>query len=204
MKRVLSFLLIWLVSSVSLFAQYQQITDAKKLNTIKTELAATYKKISSVECNYLMEKSVSLLETKMTGEGKVMYRKSNPEELFWSSSTPNQSSFYMKNDSIEITNKNGSQKMLIQDHLIFREVARIVRGGSERESIIDEDTFYADFFENGSDLIVSMTPKKSRLKTMFKTIEVVMDGKTKKFKEINITDGTNNVLNIKILDAIVI
>lgn len=203
MKKLVSLVTISILSSVCLFAQYQQITDAKELLEIKNELSETYKNISRIECDYSMEKSVSILGTKLTGEGKIRYNKSNPEELFWSSNAPGQSSFYMKNDSIEIVNRECTKKMLIDNHMIFKEVAQIARGSAARKSIIDENTFYADFYENSQNLLVKMTPKKTKIKSMIKAIEILMDKENKNFKEINITDGSDNLMNIKILNATV-
>ena len=60
MKQIL--LVSFILFSFILSGQNQKITDNNRINEIKNNITRAYDDINNIRCNYIQEKSVSLLE----------------------------------------------------------------------------------------------------------------------------------------------
>ena len=104
----------WIRAALS--AESQQITDKMKINDIKENITESCENIVNLRCNYVQEKSVSLLEDNIIYEGEVFFVA--PDILLWNNKNPENQEFVLKNDSVKIVNKSGSNIMPIEEHLI--------------------------------------------------------------------------------------
>lgn len=200
MRRLRNILLFTCLITASLAAKCQAITDTERIETIKKQISAEYKSIASIQCGYVMEKTSQLLEEKTTYCGTVSY--DTPMRLSWSCVEP-ELGFTMTADSIFVKNAKGNSAMRLEEHLIFNEIAKIIRGTSEQGSLIDEKSFTPVFSENDSEIVVIMTPKKKKMKGIFANIILTFNKKDYELRKIQILDGGNNSTEIFINNAII-
>ncbi len=203
MKKILTIISIVSFMTANIFAQndnsidsYEEITDAVVINRLESEIAETFKKIESIECNYLMKKDIPMLYKFPDTEGTMRYKKSEPSELYWSSDSPQKSNFTLKNDSIEFVKPNEFKKMAVDEHPIFREVSQIIKSGEKNGSFIDESMFSVRFDKCEGDLYITLHPKKSRMKKIIDHFHIKMDYATKVVKQINVYDASKSETSI--------
>lgn len=207
MKRILAFISIVFFMTANIFAQnddfidrYKEITDTNEIDKLKTEISEAFRKIGSIECNYLMEKRIPMFYRFPDTKGTMRYKKSEPSELYWSSESPQKSNFTLKNDSIEFVKPNEFKKMSVDEHLIFREVSQIIKSGEKYGSFVDESMFSVSFDKCEGDLYVTLYPKKSKMKKIIDHFYVKMDYKTKVVKQINVYESNNSETDIILSD----
>ena len=203
MKKILTIISIVFFITANIFAQndgfidrYKEITDTIVINKLKSEISETFKKIESVECNYLMKKEIPMLYKFPDTKGKMRYKKSEPSELYWSSDSPQKSNFTLKNDSIEFVKPNEFKKTAVDEHPIFREVSQIIKSGEKYGSFADESMFSVRFGKCEGNLYVTLYPKKSRMKKIIDHFYLKMDYATKVVKQINVYDASKTETSI--------
>lgn len=182
----------------ALSAESQQITDKMKINDIKENIIESCENIVNLRCNYVQEKSVSLLEDNIIYEGEVFFVA--PDILLWNNKNPENQEFVLKNDSVKIVNKSGSNIMPIEEHLIFREIAKLINNGISNKSIIDENNFMPTYEENENYIIVNMKPKKNKMKNVFGNMILHFDKSSYLIHKIEIIDNNNDVTTITLSD----
>lgn len=180
--------------------KYKEITDTNEIDKLKTEISEAFRKIESIECNYLMEKRIPMFYRFPDTKGTMRYKKSEPSELYWSSESPQKSNFTLKNDSIEFVKPNEFKKMAVDEHPIFREVSQIIKSGEKYGSFVDESMFSVSFDKCEGDLYVTLYPKKSKMKKIIDHFYVKMDYKTKVVKQINVYESNNSETDIILSD----
>lgn len=180
--------------------KYKEITDTNEIDKLKTEISEAFRKIESIECNYLMEKRIPMFYRFPDTKGTMRYKKSDPSELYWSSESPQKSNFTLKNDSIEFVKPNEFKKMAVDEHPIFREVSQIIKSGEKYGSFVDESMFSVSFDKCEGDLYVTLYPKKSKMKKIIDHFYVKMDYKTKVVKQINVYESNNSETDIILSD----
>lgn len=181
--------------------RYKEITDTNEIDKLKTEISEAFRKIESIECNYLMEKRIPMFYRFPDTKGSMRYKKSDPSELYWSSESPQKSNFTLKNDSIEFVKPNEFKKMAVDEHPIFREVSQIIKSGEKYGSFVDESMFSVSFDKCEGDLYVTLYPKKSKMKKIIDHFYVKMDYKTKVVKQINVYESNNSETDIILSDV---
>ena len=140
-----------LLFSFSLSAQNQKITEKSRIEEIKRNITVSCSNINNIKCNYLQEKSISLLEDDIKNEGEVIFMA--PNNLYWKNYKPENQSFILKNDSVKIVNNNGENIMPIQENIIFREISKIINNSISNNTIIDENNFITSYEENENFII---------------------------------------------------
>lgn len=207
MKKNLTFISIVFLMIANIFSQnddfidrYKEITDTNEIDKLKSEISEAFRKIESIECNYLMKKEIPMLYKFPDTKGTMRYKKSEPSELYWSSDSPQKSNFTLKNDSIEFVKTNEFKKMAVDEHPIFREVSQIIKSGEKNGSFIDESMFSVRFDKCEGDLYITLHPKKSKMKKIIDHFYVKMDYKTKVVKQINVYESNNSETDIILSD----
>lgn len=196
MKRIL--LISILLMSLNICAQNRHVTDKQEINEIKDQVAETCNKLQNLKCNYIQEKSISLLEDNIICKGEVMFE--TPNNLYWKNNQPEELSFVLKNDSVKIVNKNGINIMPVEEHLIFKEIAKIINNGISNKSIIDENNFIPTYEENEDYIIVNMKPKRNKMRSVLGNMILHLDRTSYLIHKIEIIDNNFDITTITLSD----
>lgn len=196
MKRLI--LILFVLLSFGLSAQNQCVTDKKKIDEIKDNITKSCNNINNIRCKYVQEKSVSLLEDDIRNEGEMIFV--TPNNLYWKNNTPKNQSFILKNENVKIINDNGETVMPIQEHLIFREISKIINNSISNNTIIDENNFIPSYEENENHIIVNMKPKKNKMKSVLGSMTIHFEKTSYLINKIEITDNNNDVTTITLSD----
>lgn len=196
MKRLI--LILFVLLSFGLSAQNQCVTDKKKIDEIKDNITKSCNNINNIRCKYVQEKSISLLEDDIRNEGEMIFV--TPNNLYWKNNTPKNQSFILKEENVKIINDNGETVMPIQEHLIFREISKIINNSISNNTIIDENNFIPSYEENETHIIVNMKPKKNKMKSLLGSMTIHFEKTSYLINKIEITDNNNDVTTITLSD----
>lgn len=196
MKRLI--LILFVLLSFGLSAQNQCVTDKKKIDEIKDNITRSCNNINNIRCKYVQEKSISLLEDDIKNEGEMIFV--TPNNLYWKNNTPKNQSFILKEENVKIINDNGETVMPIQEHLIFREISKIINNSISNNTIIDENNFIPSYEENENHIIVNMKPKKNKMKSLLGSMTIHFEKTSYLINKIEITDNNNDVTTITLSD----
>ncbi len=199
MKKILLLSIITLFSFITLSAQSQQVVDTSDIEKITTKFSKKVNKIENMCCHYEYEKFVFMLEEPIKSSGTVAYKKKGA--LYWDNDS-NNSSFLLLNDSIKIVNNDSCGITRTEEHLLFREIAKIVASGEENGFIFDQTMFETDIHTDTDAIKVHVTPKKKRLKSLFSSILITINNDTMMVKSIKISDIYGDVAKITLSDVV--
>lgn len=188
------FLWVFGLSSV----QAQEISDRERIALLSKELSRACQNIRHMQCHYLYEKKISLLEESICCQGEVSYCK--PTQLFWSVTAPQHRSFLMKNDSIHLVSDKETQSFPMAEHPLFGEIAKLMQTNEQQSSLIDEKIVHAGYYEDEHYWIVRLKPLKSRLKKVLGDISLYFDAESKQLLKIEITDSNKDLTYITLSD----
>ena len=93
--------------------------------------------------------------------------------------------------------------MSIEEHLIFREISKIISNGVSDNSIIDEKNFTPSFEENDAYIVVNMKPKKNKMKNILGNMIIYLDKSSYLVHKIEITDNNHDITTIVMSDIYV-
>lgn len=199
MRQIILILLT--LPTITLSAQNKSVTDVLKIGEIKENIRKSCEEIYNIRCNYIQEKSVSLLEDTIKNTGEVIFMK--PNSLYWKNNSQGDNYFILKNDSVKIVNDNAVNVMTVDKHLIFREISKIINNGVSDNSIIDEKNFTPSIEENDAYIVVNMKPKKNKMKNVLGNMKIYFDKSSCLVQKIEITDNNHDITTITLSDIYV-
>jgi outer membrane lipoprotein-sorting protein len=140
----------------------------------KAQFAEAGKKINSVQSNFTQEKNLSLLEEKITSEGKFWYKKDDKVRLEYQ--TPFRYLMILNGDQMIVRDEQKESRISTHSNKLFQQINRIVMG-CVNGSILDSKDFTSQIYQNDKTYLLSMAPNSKTLKEFFQTIQVSVDKK---------------------------
>ena len=164
MKRIF---LTAVISLVALFpAPAQDLTPEQMKQTIFESGSL----ISSIDCEFVQTKTMSLLEEKLVSTGRMIYRK--PDELMWGYTTPVSYSFHMKGSSVTLERDGNIESFDLKDNKMIKEIARLIMGSIAGSNINDANTFSTSVEAVGREWVVTLVPKRKDALRMWSSLRL--------------------------------
>ncbi len=160
MKKLLS-IFSFLVIQTLCFAQTssQQIID--KIN------AAT-SKMTTMQCDFVQNKSVKLLNDNIKSKGKMYY--SQPNKLRWEYTSPYTYTFILNGSKVTLQKNNKNSVIDTRQNKMFKEIVNIMMNSVVGKSLSDKKSFKTSVKEASSEWIATLLPQSKELKQMFTKI----------------------------------
>jgi outer membrane lipoprotein-sorting protein len=140
----------------------------------KIRFAEESKKVTSVRCNFVQEKNLSLLEEKIISEGKFWYKKENKVRLEYQK--PFRYLMILNADQMITRDEQKESRMSTHSSKLFQQLNRIIMG-CVNGSILDSKDFTSQILQNDKTYLLVMSPNSKSLKEFFQTIQVTVDKK---------------------------
>jgi len=147
-------ILFFLFSSAFVLAQ-QKPLDAVTIQHIKEGVSLASKNTETISSNFTQEKEMSLLNDKVITTGKFYFKKE--QFLRWEYIHPFAYAIAIRGNEISIRDEGVVRTFNTQSDRIFSEVNRIIIG-SVNGTLLDDDSFTADFNQSNAFYIVALYP----------------------------------------------
>jgi len=169
-------ILIFFLVSVSLTAtaQYAGFKAIDDLAGFKKQFALEAKKTQSIKSNFVQDKNLSLLEEKITSEGKFYFKRENKVRIAYEK--PFQYLMVMNGDEMFIKDNQKENKVNVKSNKLFQQVNKIMVD-CVQGTILDNKDFTVRVFQNDKTWLMEMTPVGKSLKEFFQVIVIHADKK---------------------------
>lgn len=155
-------------------------------------------KIESLQCDFIQEKTSSLILEKSATQGVMLYQA--PSKLRWEYTKPTPSTLIINGNSAVLLDKNGQKS---GDEKILKQLGSIIISMINGSGITQNKQFSTDYYEFDNSLIlVVLTPIQKRLKDFYEKIEMKIDPKTKLANEIVLFEKTGDTMSIILTNKI--
>ena len=190
MKKIISIFCLLYVACVSLSA----MTEQQKQDVI-TKLNQTSASIQTMSANFSQTKYLSMLSDKMVSDGKIYYSKS--DKLRWEYTSPYQYLFIFNGTKVYVGNNSKQNIIDTNTNKVFKEIARIMMNTVTGTALSNNGDFETSLSMDNNQWIVTLTPKKKELKSMFTKVVLNFNKKSNIVSEINIFEKNGDRTNIK-------
>ena len=176
------------------FFSMSAMTEQQKQDVI-TKLNQTSASIQTMSANFSQTKYLSMLSDKMVSDGKIYYSKS--DKLRWEYTSPYQYLFIFNGTKVYVGNNSKQNIIDTNTNKVFKEIARIMMNTVTGTALSNNGDFEIALSEDNNQWIVTLTPKKKELKSMFTKVVLYFNKKSNIVSEINIFEKNGDRTNIK-------
>lgn len=200
MKRLFIIILLLGIIPAAMAQTMRKATAAESKSMIQkiNSMAASIKTIS---CSFTQEKSMSMLNDKMTSRGVMYY--TNAGKLRWEYTSPYSYIFVINNN--KVTMKSGNKKSTIDmsSNKLFQAIARIMVSSVTGKSLSNSRDFDVTMYCYEQHWTAHLVPKEANMKKMFKYIRLFFNtSHTMVFKvEIVEKNGDTTTIRLKNIET---
>jgi outer membrane lipoprotein carrier protein len=171
------------------------MTDADKSVFIQNMQAAS-KTTHSLQCNFTQKKNSSLLDEAVVSNG-MMYFKA-PDALRWEYTSPQAYAFVMNQGQSVVKNNKGITNLDAQSSQMIKNMTEMIMGMINGKGLIDNKNFTTSYYTNQKQVRIILTPKNSKIKMLFRSIQVYVNPKTYLANLIEMNEAGGDVTSISL------
>ena len=186
------FALLMLCSVQCLFAQ--TFTPVKDVVAMQKKVTEASQKITTIQCDFTQEKSMSMLTDKVISKGKFYFKRESKVRLEYL--LPTKNLIVMNGAKMLMKDEKKTQQMDMHRSKVFQQLNNIIVG-SINGNLFSSKDFTVKFFESNSQVNVELKPVSKMMKNFLSTIVLLLDKKdfTATRIEMNETSGDNTILS---------
>lgn len=173
------------------FGQYKPVSN---MPAVKARFAAAAQKINSLSSDFTQVKSLSMLSEKVTSKGKFYFKRNNQVRMEYTSPYPylmiiNGTKVSIKDGQKTSRMSAGSSKMFQQANQLMMDCAK--------GTVFDNPDFSVKLLENGNSYLADMTPVTKEMKTLFRSVKVILQKSNFLVSQVQMVDsrGDNTTIN---------
>lgn len=188
-----TFFALFLFLTVTQVSVAQTFAPAKDEATLQKSIIAASKRISTIQCDFVQEKNMSMLAEKAISKGKFYFKRENKVRLEYLQPTKNL--VVMNNGKLMMHDGKKLTQMDMNRSKMFQQLNNIIVG-SINGNLYSGTDFTVKLFENTAQVKVELKPLSKTLKNFLSTIVVVLDKKDFSAQriEMNEPSGDSTVL----------
>ncbi|MGB4655038.1 MAG: outer membrane lipoprotein carrier protein LolA [Bacteroidales bacterium] len=197
---VLTLLVMFSVLNSNLNAQnYVKLNNADAI-ACKNQIKKSAESVSTIQCNFVQEKEMSFLDSKLISKGKMYLKKDR--KLLWQYTTPYEFSFVINENKIAMVNKDQKNSFDSNSNSFFKNLSSIVVGSFNGELLDNKKDFDITYFKNNNTYKVEIVPKNKVLGDMISKISLHFNSKDWSVDSILLHDKQGDVTNIDFSEKI--
>ena len=152
-------------------AQYNGYTPVSDLAKFKVDFSATTQKTTSIKSDFIQEKNLSMLSEKIIAKGKFWFKKESLVRMEYNH--PYQYLMILNKDKVYVKDGQKENKISTSSNKLFQQINKIMIDCMQGTALNNPD-FTTRVFENKNMWLVELTPVTKGLKTLFKSINIIV------------------------------
>lgn len=192
MKFYKTLLLLVAISAVQ-FLSAQTFWPVKDAATLQNRISDASAKISTIKCDFVQEKNMSMLAERSVSKGKFYFKKESKVRLEYLQ--PLKNLIVMNMGKMMMKDDKKTSQMDMHRSKVFQQLNNIIVG-SINGSLFNGKDFKVSFLESNAVVRVELKPISKMLKNFLSTIILSLDKKdfTATKIEMNEASGDNTIL----------
>lgn len=192
MKKFICNSILCLLLALQVCAQSDfKKVDATTKQNIQSEVSASSKNNKTLSCNFVQEKTSTLVADKAISKG-IMYYKS-PNALRWEYTSPQATALIVNGNDVAIKTDKGTTT---NNTRMFKELATIIMSTIDGSGLNDSKNFSSEVSANQTIYKVVLTPINKRIAAIYSNITLLIDKQTKVAKSICMQEKNGDSMTI--------
>ena len=168
-------LMACLLACVALGAFAQQPADAAESRKMVAEVCAAAAEMTSLQCDFVQVKQLSLLQTALTSKGRMYYR--GGDRLRWEYMSPYTYTFVLNGDRVMLKSSEKTDVVSVRSSKMFQQIARIMLNSVTGRSLADGGDFEVTMYKSGTEWEARLVPQQKELAALFSEVRLHIDPK---------------------------
>ena len=178
MRKILCYIGL-LLCCVPAFSQQKEIYLQGKLTGLNHEdiiweISTSAKKTKTLYCDFVQEKTSSLVAETAISKGKMYFK--SPHSLRWEYVSPQASALIVNNNDVALKTANGTSADV--NTRMLKELANIIISSIDGSGLNDSKNFSADLSVSDLHYMVELTPVNKRIAAVYSSIVLIIQRET--------------------------
>lgn len=174
--------------------------SAARQKEVVASLSKAAAAMSSMSCDIVQTKQMSLLKDKMVSRGKMYYKKSN--KLRWEYTSPYTYSFILNGTKASMKGKNRKDVVDVDNNKVFKEISRIMMSTVTGNALTSTSDFTSTVADGNATWEVTLLPKRRDLRQMFSKIILSFRKSDSQVQRIRLYEKKGDVTTIEMKNIV--
>ena len=196
MSNTIRYLFIFcLLACMSVGVYAQQPADAAESRKMVAEVCAAAAEMTSLQCDFVQVKQLSLLQTALTSEGKMYYK--GGDRLRWEYTSPYVYTFVLNGDRVMLKSSEKTDVVSVRSSKMFQQIARIMLNSVTGRCLADGGDFRVTMYKGGKEWEARLVPQQKELAALFSEVCLHIDPKLRMVTVVELKERSGDTTRIK-------
>ena len=184
-----------LLACLSVCALAQQPVGADESRKMVAEVCAAAAEMTSLQCDFVQVKQLSLLQTALTSRGKMYYR--GGDRLRWEYTSPYTYTFVLNGDRVMLKSSEKTDVVSVRSSRMFQEIARIMLNSVTGRCLADESDFKVTMYEADGQWEARLVPQQKEMAALFSEVRLHIDPKLRMVTVVELKEQSGDTTRIE-------
>lgn len=196
MKKIMRYgFIACLLASLSVCALAQQPVGADESRKMVAEVCAAAAEMTSLQCDFVQVKQLSLLQTALTSKGKMYYR--GGDRLRWEYTSPYTYTFVLNGDRVMLKSSEKTDVVSVRSSRMFQEIARIMLNSVTGRCLADESDFKVTMYEADGQWEARLVPQQKEMAALFSEVRLHINPKLRMVTVVELKEQSGDTTRIE-------
>lgn len=196
MSNTIRYLFIFcLLACMSVGVYAQQPADAAESRKMVAEVCAAAAEMTSLQCDFVQVKQLSLLQTVLTSEGKMYYK--GGDRLRWEYTSPYVYTFVLNGDRVILKSSEKTDVLSVRSSKMFQQIARIMLNSVTGRCLADGGDFRVTMYKGGKEWEARLVPQQKELAALFSEVCLHIDPKLRMVTVVELKERSGDTTRIE-------
>ena len=196
MSNTIRYLFIFcLLACMSVGVYAQQPADAAESRKMVAEVCAAAAEMTSLQCDFVQVKQLSLLQTALTSKGKMYYK--GGDRLRWEYTSPYVYTFVLNGDRVILKSSEKTDVLSVRSSKMFQQIARIMLNSVTGRCLADGGDFRVTMYKGGKEWEARLVPQQKELAALFSEVCLHIDPKLRMVTVVELKERSGDTTRIK-------
>ena len=196
MSNTIRYLFIFcLLACMSVGVYAQQPADAAESREMVAEVCAAAAEMTSLQCDFVQVKQLSLLQTALTSEGKMYYK--GGDRLRWEYTSPYVYTFVLNGDRVMLKSSEKTDVVSVRSSKMFQQIARIMLNSVTGRCLADGGDFRVTMYKGGKEWEARLVPQQKELAALFSEVCLHIDPKLRMVTVVELKERSGDTTRIE-------
>ena len=196
MSNTIRYLFIFcLLACMSVGVYAQQSADAAESREMVAEVCAAAAEMTSLQCDFVQVKQLSLLQTALTSKGKMYYK--GGDRLRWEYTSPYVYTFVLNGDRVMLKSSEKTDVVSVRSSKMFQQIARIMLNSVTGRCLADGGDFRVTMYKGGKEWEARLVPQQKELAALFSEVCLHIDPKLRMVTVVELKERSGDTTRIE-------
>lgn len=196
MKKIMRYgFIACLLACLSICALAQQPAGTDESRKMVAEVCAAAAEMTSLQCDFVQVKQLSLLQTALTSKGKMYYR--GGDRLRWEYTSPYTYTFVLNGDRVMLKSSEKTDVVSVRSSRMFQEIARIMLNSVTGRCLADESDFKVTMYKADGQWEARLVPQQKEMAALFSEVRLHIDPKLRMVTVVELKERSGDTTRIE-------